>query len=113
MSKPKSIPDNMAIARKIAYRIDHETAGCEVSKGETEVLINGIYYRAEYIVRREFNEVFAGLDNEPDNRSKTFVTILGGNVYDADGNDVESTFDFTMVENFFDYDATIDYRDER
>ncbi len=113
MSKPKSIPDNVAIARKIAYRIDQETAGCEASKGETEVSINGICYRAEYIIRREFNEVFAGWDNEPDNRSKTFVTILDGKVYDADGNDVESTFDFTMVENLFDYDATIDYRDER
>ena len=94
------------IAQLIAERINDDTVGVECTTGEAEIEYKTISYRVEYELRREFNTTHYDYDTEPDCRSKTYISILNGEVYDSEGNKVTTDFDFTAVEDYFDFDDT-------
>jgi len=103
----KSITNQHArIAQLIAQKIIDDTAGVEYTAGEAEIEYKTRLYRVEYELRREFNTVYYDYDTEPDNRSKTFISIINGEVFDSQGNQVTNDFDFTAVEDYFDFDDT-------
>ena len=101
------------VYKRLAQRIEAETAVVECATCESEVSFAGLNYWINYTVAREFNVVYHGHDEEPDNKSKTFVTIHDYMVTDNNGDAVSSSFDPAEIESMFDYDASIDYRDER
>jgi len=103
----KSITNQHArIAQLIAQKISDDTTGVEYTTGEVEIEYKTMLYRVEYELRREFNTVYYDYDTEPDNRSKTFISIINGEVFDSQGNQVTNDFDFTAVEDYFDFDDT-------
>lgn len=101
------------VYRRLAQRIESDTAGVECATCETEVHYNHLNYWINYTVTREYNIVYQGYDEEPDNRGKTFVSVHDYTVTDNNGDAVSSSFDPAEIEAMFDYDASIDYRDER
>lgn len=111
MSKMKKSVTNQhsRIAQLIAQKISDDTAGVEYTAGEVEIEYKTRLYRVEYELRREFNTVYYDYDTEPDNRSKTYLSIIGGAVYDSEGNEVTSDFDFTAVEEYFDFTDSFEF----
>jgi hypothetical protein len=101
------------VYRRLAQRIEAETAGVECATCESEVSFNHLNYWIYYTVTREYNIVYQGYDEEPDNRGKTFVTIHDYTVTDDNGDAVSSSFDPAEIEAMFDNNSQIDYRDER
>ena len=103
----KSVTNQHArIAQIIAQRISDDTVGVECTTGEAEIEYKTLIYRVEYELRREFNTGHYDYDTEPDGRSKTYISIISGEVFDSEGNTVTTDFDFTAVEDYFDFDAT-------
>ena len=106
----KSVAKDYAkIARMLASRIDIDTIGAECTTGEAEITYKNFIYHAEYELRREFNTSHHDYDTKPDNRSKTYLSIIGGAVYDSEGNEVTSDFDFTAVEEYFDFTDSFEF----
>jgi len=94
------------VYKRLKDRIESDTVGAEITEGEAEISYNNLIYWVEYSLTREFNTVYYDYDTEPDNRSKTFISIINGEVFDSQGNQVTNDFDFTAVEDYFDFDDT-------
>ncbi len=98
--------DHARIAEKLAERINTDTKGAEMASGEAEINFRNLTYSCTYEIRREFNNVFYDYDTEPEPQGRAYLSIIDGIVRNADGEPVTSDFDFTAVEDFFDFDAT-------
>lgn len=101
------------VYKRLAQRIEAETSGVECATCETQVSFNHLNYWIYYTVTREFNEGYNDPDQEPDNRSKTFVSVHDYVVTDNNGDAVSSSFDPAEIAAMFDNNSQIDYRDER
>jgi len=94
------------VYKRLKDRIESDTVGAEITDGLAEICYNILIYWVKYSLTREFNTVYYDYDTEPDNRSKTFISIINGEVFDSQGNQVTNDFDFTAVEDYFDFDDT-------
>ena len=94
------------VYKRLKDRIESDTVGAEITEGVAVICYNILIYWVEYCLTREFNTVYYDYDTEPDNRSKTFISINNGEVFDSQGNQVTNDFDFTAVEDYFDFDDT-------
>ena len=101
------------VYRRLAQRIEAETEGVECATCESEVSFNNLNYWIHYTVSREFNVGYCGYDQEPDTRSKTFITIHEYTVTDNNGDAVNCSFNPDEIVAMFDNNSQIDYRDER
>ena len=94
----KANNDLKQVYRRLAERIEMDTAGCEASKSEAEVTYNKTLYWVAYEIRREYNDVYYSYDVEPDTRVKTTLSIGDYAVFDEDGQSVTSEFDPSIIE---------------
>lgn len=94
------------IYQQLKERIESDTFGCEISKGESEIIYNKLMYWVSYEIRREFNDVYYSYDVEPDTRTKTHLSITDFGVFDEEGQSVTSDFDPSVIE-----DMINDYKD--
>lgn len=94
----KTNNDLKTVYRKLAERIESDTSGCEITRGESEITHNKRLFWVAYEIRREFNDVFYSYDVEPDSHVKTHLSITDYDVFDEEGQSVTSDFDPSVIE---------------
>lgn len=92
------------VYRKLAERIESDTFGCEITKGESEINYNKMMFWVAYDLRREYNDVYYSYDVEPDSHVKTHLSITDYAVFDEEGQSVTSDFDPSVIEEIINED---------